>query len=410
MSSAAHAPDPTKQADALLWLGGAIVVGMALIWLALSRPWSRGAESAVTVVEAVGFEQPRQTVRTAVGGPLEDNPLRMAQLALEAGMLVEPEEYSAWTLYRRALQQDPSSQDARRGLESIAAELLRRANVAVEQGRIEDARAAIERIRAAMPVHPAANDLAFRIDSLAPRTPPHDEAEAEAAGVAAPQPAAPPAPAASPVPVPASPRRPEPRIDPVLAAHERFVAALEANQLLTPAEESAKHHLAELVRVDAEHELTRQAQARLFGELLARAHAAIDAMDAAAANTWIDEAEHLAVDAARIVAARSSLRGQLLAAERARRVPASALSVERYTPPQYPQRALERGLEGWVDIEFTVGADGATRDVEVTDASHNSFFRKEAAAAVEQWRFEPRVFMGEVIEQRAYTRIRFDFE
>ena len=33
-----------------------------------------------------------------------DNPLRMAQLAYDAGMLVEPEEYSAWTLFSRVVK------------------------------------------------------------------------------------------------------------------------------------------------------------------------------------------------------------------------------------------------------------------------------------------------------------------
>ena len=85
----------------------------------------------------------------------------------------------------------------------------------------------------------------------------------------------------------------------------------------------------------------------------------------------------------------------------------SDLKVVNYVAPEYPDRALERGVEGWVDIEFTVATDGTTRDVTVADASTPTYFRREAVAAVEQWRFEPRVFMGRTIEQRSYTRIRF---
>ena len=43
----------------------------------------------------------------------------------------------------------------------------------------------------------------------------------------------------------------------------------------------------------------------------------------------------------------------------------------------------------------------------MTDASHETMFRREAMAAVEKWQFEPRVFMGRPIEQTSYTRIRF---
>src|SRR5690606_36878518 len=123
-----------------------------------------------------------QTGRADLETPLEHNPLRMAELAYEAGMLVEPEEYSAWGLYRRALEQDPDNEAARRGVEKVADELLRRARVAVEQGRFADAQAAIERVRSAIPAHPGANDLAFRIEALRPAPAPEArEARAEPA-------------------------------------------------------------------------------------------------------------------------------------------------------------------------------------------------------------------------------------
>ena len=75
--------------------------------------------------------------------------------------------------------------------------------------------------------------------------------------------------------------------------------------------------------------------------------------------------------------------------------------------PAYPPRASERNQEGWVDVEFTVGTNGTTRNIVVTDASHETLFRREATEAVEKWQFEPRVFMGRAIEQTSYTRIRF---
>jgi protein TonB len=105
--------------------------------------------------------------------------------------------------------------------------------------------------------------------------------------------------------------------------------------------------------------------------------------------------------------ARSALTEQVIAMEAAKPVSASALKITTYVAPTYPSRASERALEGWVDIEFTVGTDGKTRNVVVTDASHESMFRREATEAVSKWEFEPRVFMGRAIEQTSYTRIRF---
>ncbi len=405
--------DTAKQSDALLWLAGAIVVGMGVIWLVLSKPWaSDTTETYSTPVAAQPAAErfdPRQAGRTNLDTPLEDNPLRMAQLALEAGMLVEPEEYSAWTLFRRALEREPDNPTAREALEQIATELLRRANAAVEQGRFEDARATVTRIREVFPVHTGANDLAMRIDMLSRRA----AAAARPVEVVEDEPEPSPATpepeqvaAAEPAPEPEA----EPEVDPILAPHAAFVAAMTENQLLTPVGESAKDWLRAMRNIDPSNELTRQSSSRLFDAFVYRARQAIAEMDTASAETWIDEAEALAVDGETVATVRGELRARLIEAESARRVPASSLEIVTYAPPEYPVRALERAIDGWVDVEFVVGRDGTTRDIVVTDASHTSYFRREAVAAIEQWRFQPRIFMGEAIEQRAYTRIRFDYQ
>ena len=92
-----------------------------------------------------------------------DNPLRMAELAYDAGMLIEPEEYSAWTLYARVLKGEPDNTAARDGLTKVADDLVRRGETALDQGRFDDARATVERIRSALPDHPGAKALAQKI-------------------------------------------------------------------------------------------------------------------------------------------------------------------------------------------------------------------------------------------------------
>lgn len=425
MSESTGKSNSPQQSDALLWLGGALIVGLGLTWLLLSQPWRGGdaLEPAAVATPPASERAPLFSERAPPAAPangqsahadletsLEHNPLRMAELAYEAGMLDEPFEYSAWALYKRAVEQDPSSAAARQGLEKIAGELLKRANVAVDQGRFDDALATIERIRSAIPAHPGANDLAFRIDSLRPQPAPQpDVRQARAETPTIERPArTEPAPAPTPEPAPAA-AAPQPAVDPLLAPYQRFGEALASNRLLTPLGASAKHYLDTMIGIDANHANTLDALKRFSDELLSRANAAIIELDAAAAGTWLDEAERLGVNAVQVADARERLRRRLIDVESARRVPVSALEVVRYVPPTFPARALERAFEGWVDLEFTVARDGTTRDIVVTDASHASFFRREAVEAVEQWRFEPRTFMGEVIEQRAYSRIRFTF-
>jgi TonB family protein len=205
---------------------------------------------------------------------------------------------------------------------------------------------------------------------------------------------------------PAAPARPQ--VNPVVQANEEFEKALADGRLLTPSDQSAKHYVEVMTKADADHELTGKARIALSQEFLSRAAQSIETLDPEAAGIWIDEAESLVGGSdAGVRLARSSLTEQLIAMEAAKPVPASALKIASYVAPTYPDRALERNIEGWVDIEFTVGTDGKTRDVSVTDASHDSYFRREATEAVSKWTFEPRQFMGRTIEQSSFTRIRF---
>ncbi len=388
-----------NQSDLLLWVAGGVIAAVGIAWLLIMKPWyggeapetnpsevARATGASSEVVMAIAEELPIDDGDTAG----LDNPLRMAQLAYEAGMLVEPEEYSAWTLFARVAKAEPANEAALEGLNKVADDLVRRGETALDQGRSKDARATAERILAALPAHAGAKALAAKIRP----DPPAAEASAD--------------------PPPVEPARveraatppPRPAVDPAQVASTAFADAMAAGRLLTPVDESAKHYLAVLASLDPAGEKTQQARATLERELLSRSSQAIEALDSEAAEIWIEEAEAINFDHGAVQRARGALTEHLVQQESAKRLPASELTVVSYVPPEYPDRALTRGIEGWVDVEFTVGTDGATHDVNVAEASHEMFSR-EAVAAVSQWQFEPRVFMNRTIEQRSYTRIRF---
>ncbi|MDI5919978.1 TonB family protein [Halomonas sp. LR5S13] len=67
-----------------------------------------------------------------------------------------------------------------------------------------------------------------------------------------------------------------------------------------------------------------------------------------------------------------------------------AAPTER-VPPQYPARAQRRGLEGHVELEFVIRADGSVdpSSVRVLSARPRNVFDKAARQAVAQWRFAP---------------------
>lgn len=84
------------------------------------------------------------------------------------------------------------------------------------------------------------------------------------------------------------------------------------------------------------------------------------------------------------------------AAERAAPAPAVAAAPAARVPEvvfrpalRYPAMAERRRLEGFVELEFTIGADGSVSELEVLRSEPEGVFEREALAAMERWRFAP---------------------
>ena len=66
--------------------------------------------------------------------------------------------------------------------------------------------------------------------------------------------------------------------------------------------------------------------------------------------------------------------------------------------PTYPQRASQRGIQGWVVLEFTIDTEGRTKNAKVIANSPSSIFDGAALKAISRWRYRPRVVDGEAQE------------
>ena len=78
--------------------------------------------------------------------------------------------------------------------------------------------------------------------------------------------------------------------------------------------------------------------------------------------------------------------------------------------PVYPARALSRGLEGYVDLSFTVTTAGTVRDPVVL-FSTSSLFERAATRAVLKFKYKPRVVDGVPVDVPGVkTRITFKIE
>ena len=60
-------------------------------------------------------------------------------------------------------------------------------------------------------------------------------------------------------------------------------------------------------------------------------------------------------------------------------------------PPNYPRRALRRGIEGVVMVRVDVGPDGVPTSVGISSSSRSRDLDRAAIEAVERWRFRPAI-------------------
>lgn len=79
--------------------------------------------------------------------------------------------------------------------------------------------------------------------------------------------------------------------------------------------------------------------------------------------------------------------------------------------PVYPRRALSRGIEGYVIVEFTVSKQGSVKNPFVVDAQPADLFNQAAIDAALKFKYKPRVVNGEPAEVAGVqNRITFQID
>ena len=175
----------------------------------------------------------------------------------------------------------------------------------------------------------------------------------------------PPAPAPEPEPVVAAPAPPEPVVIPV-----------PVKPVVDPQVQAQNLEKAALARKRVEDKKIEQQQERLASEQRNR------------------ELEQQRLDQ------------QRLAAEKARAAtpapaPAPAFDSRQYQPlskeaPDYPERALDKNIEGDCTLEYSVNTQGRVENPKVLDGCHPLFIRPSLAAA-NTFRYQPRIVDGKAV-------------
>ncbi|AVP98639.1 energy transducer TonB [Ahniella affigens] len=88
-------------------------------------------------------------------------------------------------------------------------------------------------------------------------------------------------------------------------------------------------------------------------------------------------------------------------------LPSRDAVLVRTVRPSYPPKAARARQEGWVEVQFTVGADGKVADVKVVRGDPARVFDREAIRAVQQWEFQPAIRDGQPAAMNMTRRIEF---
>lgn len=366
----------------------------------------------------------RQTVdlpAAAAEAPL----LARAAQALAANRLTAPSGDNALELYQLAMARNPADVDARAGLAEVHERLLARAENALLEERLDDAAVAID---TASEAGVDSARIAFLSAQLAKARQPHkgpspvDSHPAQVPARSAAAPAAPAAPAAAAAPATATaPAASVTQAAPAPAAIAAPADAgasnrllqltqerLQQDRLIEPADDSAQHYLSALRSVDPENSGLPALTQDLGARIVAKAERALTLKQYDAARSWLQETSAIGYSSPDAAAALSALEKAL--AERnapATVVNASELTLVKSAQTVYPRRAEQAGIEGWVELEFTVAETGEVKDIAVTAAKPPGVFDQAAIGALSKWRYKPVLRDAKLVAQRARIRIRF---
>jgi TonB family protein len=179
---------------------------------------------------------------------------------------------------------------------------------------------------------------------------------------------------------------------------------LAQGKLTEPDNDNALFYLNQLRATDPKSSGLMAISAAVQGQIIDRARASLDAGD-------MERSEALAQFAASIGASseldalNDRIRQKKAAGGGVLQMPEQSLTRLSKLDVQYPMRALQTGVEGWVELGYTVGPDGSVANVKVLNASPPKVFEASATKAVSHLRYQPVVQGGKGIAVGTQVRI-----
>jgi protein TonB len=412
-------------------LGIGILVAIVGIWFGVAALTSRTEPTQVAEDPTPPASQPS----LPAAGPSSEaqTQLQLAKAAFEQGNFTGSTGSSALELYRKALELDPDNVDAQAGLRAIADKILGNAERALTTERLAEAVQGIELARTIDSSNPRIQFLDTQVARERERLQLDQERD---------------------------------RTNRVRQLIQRASADIAAQRFLRPAGANARDALLEARRLDPNDPAVSLAINQLVSTLTEAARRTATAGNVAQAKELLDGARKLGASESAIAAVERSWteaqkareiasskpgssssqdKGQMVGAVAdpkpstaesvsSTQSPSSSSSGEsaaipdpsasnasrpdqwlqaidlprtREVAPDYPSQAFINGIEGWVDVDFTISPAGVPENPRVRDSSPRRVFDRAAVDSVRQWRFVPIQDNGTPVARRATLRVRF---
>jgi TonB family protein len=183
---------------------------------------------------------------------------------------------------------------------------------------------------------------------------------------------------------------------------------LQQDHLIEPPNDNAKYYLLTLRGLAPTQAGLTAALQDLGSRLVAKARLALTLKQYPAARSWLGEATSIGFSSPESNSVQQELDADSAAPKpQDDLVPVSQLSAVKTVPPIYPARAQSSGIEGWVEVDFTITENGEVQGLAVHAASNPGVFDDAAVKAVSQWRYQPVLRDHQPVAVRTRVRIRF---
>ena len=335
----------------------------------------------------------------------EDASTELDQLHQQASAALESDDLSrATSLFQQVLAQDAYDGEALSGLKVIASRWVNEIQQTINDDKQAEGLALLEQLRQLDPAAPALTELQAQLEAL---TQPKEQSET-------------------------TPETPAQESLPQLA--ETKIRQAEETGRPIEQDDPILSQIDESLRIDADHLLTRGEAYRLLvaqaksGELTSEYQERLDSLRARLgnhANRLVEEQRfseaEIFSDALKPAGIFSGITTSLdnnvrrhkerqtpaqpqVFAAGAKIVPAIRISGPK---PRYPRNAERRGIEGFVELEFTISASGSVEDVLVIRSEPEGVFEESATRALSRWRYQPRLVDDTPVSETKQIRMGF---